>query len=389
MESSYMKLYKNLANKKNKVKYNKSRHNSKQQLKKNKSLTYYHYDGKMKYINKFHINDIKSNNNNSIVNKNNSKNNDKNNSSFCFLSNYECNDNVLFKAYKKSVLELFKILKTVFNKEIYKYEKIKKEFINNIQKFYNEEKQKIKEEINKNKKPINYNIKSYSKKKNKENKIINKNNEEINNSELHKNNSGFLTSLHKIKNNNFNLNTYDKIFNTNKYSNCRKSNQIKENSIKNKTNILYSNKFINRANVSGLSIAQKKRNNIDFNSFNNHKSLYTLIKNNNQMLGNSPTKNISNYRNDNIIKKFIKFSKNISDNKNAINKTCSQSLLNNQSFTNNEKQNKNENNKKKEKISNNNEFISIIKDGLDDNLKHIFNFSYENFLNKESERECN
>ena len=37
----------------------------------------------------------------------------------------------------------------------------------------------------------------------------------------------------------------------------------------------------------------------------------------------------------------------------------------------------------------NNELISKIKDSLDDNLKHIFNFSYENFLNKESERECN
>ena len=390
MESSYMKLYKNIANKKNKIKYNKSRHNSKQQLKKNKSLTYYHYDGQLNYINKFHINETKINNKKSLLNKHNSKNNDNNNSSFCFLSNYEYNDNILFKAYKKSVFELFKILKTFFNNEIYKYEKIKKEFMNNIQKFYNEEKKRIKEkEINNNKTPNNYNIKSYSKKKIKDNKIKNKNNEEMNISELHKNNSGNLTSLNKLKNNNYNINAFDKIFNTNKYSNCRKLNQIKENSIKNKTNILYSNKYMSRENISGISIAHKKKNNIYFNSFNNHKSLYTLIKNNNQILVNSPTKNVSNFRNDNIIKKFIKFSKNISDNKNMINKTCSQSLINDKSFSNNEKQNKINNNKKSEKSSNNNEFISIIKDGLDDNLKHIFNFSYENFLNKESERECN
>ena len=88
------------------------------------------------------------------------------------------------------------------------------------------------------------------------------------------------------------------------------------------------------------------------------------------------------------MKKFIKFSQNISD-KNVINRTCSQSLLNDKFFSNNEKQNKIDNNKKTDKSSKNNEIISKIKDSLDDNLKHIFSFSYENFLNKESERECN
>ena len=39
--------------------------------------------------------------------------------------------------------------------------------------------------------------------------------------------------------------------------------------------------------------------------------------------------------------------------------------------------------------SKNNELISKIKDSLDDNLKHIYYFCYENFLNKESERDCN
>ncbi len=40
-----------------------------------------------------------------------------------------------------------------------------------------------------------------------------------------------------------------------------------------------------------------------------------------------------------------------------------------------------------EKNTKSNELLSKIKESLDDNLKHIFNFSYENFLNKESERE--
>ena len=366
MESSYMKLYKDIASKKIKNKNNQSRQKYKQQLKKNNSLTYYHFDGQTNYINNFQINDLKINNKNSLFNnnKNNCKNNDKRNynTSFNFFSNYEYNDNILFKAYKKSVLELFKRLKKFFNKEEYKYEKIKREFMNNIQKFYDEERKKEKEkEINKNKTPNNYNIKSYSKK----------------------------TIKDKMKNKNNSINAYDKMFKTYKFSNSRKSNLIKDNSIKNKTNILFNNKFLNRSNLSDISFAQNKNNNSDFNSFNNHQSLYTLIKKNKTILENSPIKDIFNFRNDNIMRKFIKFSQNISGNKNTINKTCSQSLLNNKIITNNEKQNIIDNNRNPDKSSKNNEVISKIKDSVDDNLKHIFNFSYENFLNKETERECN
>ena len=109
------------------------------------------------------------------------------------------------------------------------------------------------------------------------------------------------------------------MFKTYKYSNCRKSNLIKDNSIKNKTNILYNNKSLNRSNISGVSFVQSKNNNSDFNNYYNHKSLYTLIKKNKTYFANSPIKNIYNYRNDNIMKKFIKFSQNISD-KNVINR---------------------------------------------------------------------
>ena len=383
MESSYMKLYKNIANKKNRIKHSKSRQNSTHQLKKNKSLTYYHFDGQINYINKIHIQDLKINDNKTISNNNNTNNKNNHNQSFIFR-NHEYNDFLLFNAYKKSVLELFKMLKIYMNNELYKYNKIKREFLCNIQKFYDEEKRKENNSKNKNKTPINYNIKSYSKKKIKEKNLKSKSKNQDNNSELYKNNNGYRTSMTKFINKNPNISIYDKIVKSYKYSNSRKSNQIKDNSIKNITNILYNNNSINRTNISGISFIQNNNNN-NFNSFHNHKSLYSILKKNKKMLVNSPLKNVCNQRNDNIMKKFIKFSKDISENKNCINKTCNQSIITNNRLLKEE----NENIKNNEKSSKNNELISKIKDSLDENLKHIFNFSYENFLNKESERECN
>ena len=403
MESSYMKLYKNINNKKNKIKYNKRKQNSKQQLKKNKSLTYYHFDGQINYINKFHINDLKlnkisnntnktlynNNNCNNNYNNKNKKNNSKINTSFCLLNNYEKDENILLKAYKRSVFELFKALKLYMNKELYKYDQIKREFLKNIQKFYNEEKNKEKN-IKRNNTPIN-NIKSYSKKKLKDSIIENKSlNKKIDENDLYKNYSGYSTSMIKfIKNNNinnnYNMSAYDKLVTTYKYTKNHKLNQIKDNSIiKNKTNI-GNNDSMNKSNLSGVSFIQNQNINkyLDYNGFNNHKSLYSLLKKNKDILGNSPIKDANNNRNDNIMKKFIKFSKNISENKNIINNTCNQSIINSNKLL---LEKKNDN---KIETSKNNELISKIKDSLDDNLKHILNFSYENFLNKESERECN
>jgi len=315
-----MKLYQNIALRKSKIKSGK---NSTQQLKKNKSLTYYNLEGKNSYLN--NLNDIKINCTNSGLNKN------------------DYNNNYLLIAYKKGVLELFKALKLYMKKEIYKYNKIKSEFLQNIQKFYNEEKTKDKKGIKKTASSMNYyNIKSYSKKK-----LI---------------------------------------------ANGRKSNQLKDNFIKNITGNISSqtqvmNKTNNNLGISflqnmnkknkninnNINIRNNKNNNYQLNSFINHKSLYSLLKNN-QMIGNSPLKFIDTSKNTNIIKKFIKFSSNISKAKNKENKE--------------NKENKNIN-EEKNIIAKNNEFILKIKDSLDDNLKHILNFSYENFLNKESERDCN
>mgnify|MGYP007101921015 FL=1 len=316
-----MKLYQNIALRKNKIKSNK---NSNQLLKKNKSLTYYHFEGQNNDM--MNINDIKVNCSNNGGNK-----------------AQEYNINYLLIAYKKGVLELFKELKIYMKKEVYKYNKIKNEFIQNIQKFYNEEKTKDKKIIKKTASSMNYNnIKSYSKKK----IITNGRKSNQIKEDLMKNITSNISSqtqiLNKINNNGSNINNFNYINNKTHHKNINKRNKI--------------------------------NNNYNFKSFVNHKSLYSLLKNN-KLLGNSPLKYMDNCKNNNIIKKFIKFSNNISKTKNKEKKE-------------NKKINE-ENNKIMEKTAKNNDLLLKIKDSLDDNLKHILNFSYENFLNKESERECN
>ena len=320
-----MKLYQNIALRKNKIKTNK---NSAHQIKKNKSLTYYNFEGQ----NNNNLNDI-------IINCINESRNNIN----------EYNINYLLIAYKKGILELFKSLKLYMKKEIYKYNKIKNEFLQNIQKFYNDEKSKENKVIKKNSSLKNYcNIKSYSKNK-------------------------------SIKN-------------------SRKSNQIKDKFMKNiSSNIPNQTQIINQANnnlgislwsntnnISNKNNNVKKRNiinnNLNFNSFMKHKSLYTLLKSN-KMIGNSPLKYIDNSNSNNIIKKFIKFSNNISKIKSKENKKVNEEIIL-------DKEN-NINGQRKiiGRTTKNNDLILKIKDSLDDNLKHILNFSYENFLNKESERD--
>ena len=320
-----MKLYQNIALRKNKIKTNK---NSAHQIKKNKSLTYYNFEGQ----NNNNLNDI-------IINCINESRNNIN----------EYNINYLLIAYKKGILELFKSLKLYMKKEIYKYNKIKNEFLQNIQKFYNDEKSKENKVIKKNSSLKNYcNIKSYSKNK-------------------------------SIKN-------------------SRKSNQIKDKFMKNiSSNIPNQTQIINQANnnlgislwpntnnISNKNNNVKKRNiinnNLNFNSFMKHKSLYTLLKSN-KMIGNSPLKYIDNSNSNNIIKKFIKFSNNISKIKSKENKKVNEEIILDK------EDNINGQRKIIGRTTKNNDLILKIKDSLDDNLKHILNFSYENFLNKESERD--
>ena len=335
METSYMKLYKNIALRKNKIKSNK---NSTQQLKKNKSLTYYHMEGQNNNLN--NITDIKVNYNNNCGNQIN-----------------EYNKNYLLIAYKKGVLELFKALKSYMKKEVYQYNKIKNEFLQNIQKFYNEEKTKDKKIIKKNSSSKSYynNIKSYSKKK----LIQNGRKSNQLKENFIKTITNDISSQTQIINNNKNN------FGFPLFTNGKPANNI----INNNTNNNHKN--INKRN--------KINTNCNFYSYVNHNSLYSIMKNN-KLLDNSPMKCIDNIKNNNIIKKFIKFSSNISKTKNR--------NINEENLIINDK-NTTENKKISERTAKNNDILLKIKDSLDDNLKHILNFSYENFLNKESERDCN
>jgi hypothetical protein len=322
-----MKLYQNIALRKNKIKTNK---NSAHQIKKNKSLTYYNFEGQ----NNNNLNDI-------IINCINESRNNIN----------EYNINYLLIAYKKGIQELFKSLKLYMKKEIYKYNKIKNEFLQNIQKFYNDEKSKENKVIKKNSSLKNYcNIKSYSKNKSiknsrKSNQIKDKFMKNISS------NIPNQTQIINQTNNNLGISLWP---NTNNISNKNKNNNVKKRNIIN--------------------------NNLNFNSFMKHKSLYTLLKSN-KMIGNSPLKYIDNSNSNNIIKKFIKFSNNISKIKSKENKKVNEEIIL-------DKEN-NINGQRKiiGRTTKNNDLILKIKDSLDDNLKHILNFSYENFLNKESERD--
>jgi hypothetical protein len=324
-----MRLYKDIALRKNEIKSNK---NSTQHLTKNKSLTYYHIEGKNNNLN--NITDIKVNCSNNSGNQ-----------------IIEYNKNYLLIAYKKGVLELFKALKSYMKKEVYKYNKIKNEFLQNIQKFYNDEKNKENKVIKKNSSLKNYcNIKSYSKNKSiknsrKSNQIKDKFMKNISS------NIPNQTQIINQANNNLGISLWP---NTNNISNKNKNNNVKKRNINN--------------------------NNLNFNSFMKHKSLYTLLKSN-KMIGNSPLKYIDNSNSNNIIKKFIKFSNNISKIKSKENKKVNEEIIL-------DKEN-NINGQRKiiGRTTKNNDLILKIKDSLDDNLKHILNFSYENFLNKESERD--
>ena len=131
---------------------------------------------------------------------------------------------------------------------------------------------------------------------------------------------------------------------------------------------------------------QRKNNNINNN---------LLIKNrNNTSNNNKLQKQLTN----NLLlskkgKNNITTKKKFSPNNNLINSNKKSENINNIKRRNKENKNKKEEkieeNKRneKEKDNKNDEQLKKIKSGLDDNLKFLFNFSYENFLNKESEND--
>jgi hypothetical protein len=128
---------------------------------------------------------------------------------------------------------------------------------------------------------------------------------------------------------------------------------------------------------------QRKKNSglgKNFSSTNKNKKIQKQLNNNLISKKKNRSNNMINNKISNIVIYSDKKSKNLNSNKSIkpsenINKKNERIIEENKNETNN-----NENSKNAEQLKQ-------IKSGLDENLKFLFNFSYENFLNKESESE--
>ena len=120
-----------------------------------------------------------------------------------------------------------------------------------------------------------------------------------------------------------------------------------------------------------------------------HKSLYTLSRYNNKILSQSPNK--INENDLTFVNQYF------TEKNNPINSKSNRSInINNKSSNSKNLSNINLNHKtiknfiineiKKNENNSSYDLLSKIKDSLEDDLKGMFNFSYEYFLNQESER---
>ena len=315
-----------------------------------------------------HINTFKHFNNNNIIND---------------ISKYiSINKSLLLSAYEKSILILFENLKSYMKNDLKFFNELKENFIKNVQDFYQKKKYEFSTIPNKMKEEIKI-----------DNYINYKTSININKNSRIKSKSNSNITFHKKNKTHFN-NSMRKFFSGLSYNSINKSNaSIKTLSINNKSKII---------------------NNAQKNKEITHKnSLYSLIKSDKQLISNSPIKEITknNYK-FSILNNFIDLKK-----KNKINSsestqngyTIKSEKSNNCSFNKNDVNNyitnlhnnihnniyynkiisqiPNKTNSEKYVLSN--DLITRIKNSLDENLKGIFDFSYESFLNKETEREGN
>ena len=321
--------------------------------------------------------------------------NKKNNNLMKKISNYiSINKSILLSAYEESLRILFDSLKLYLKNDILYFNNLKDNFIKNVQNFYKKNKNNFSFI------PHNNNI-QYKKE---EIKIDN-----------------YLSYNNNIKNKNLKQN-YSTVFHKKNKSHINKSinkmiSSLSNNSI-NKSNISNHNSRSNNKN------SKNKKNKVPFKN-----SLYSLIKGKNKpLITNSPVKDLINKKHKfSLLNNFIDFNKN--------KKNCSGTVQNGSSLKTEKAKNgkdikvikyqskkidiqsnnqnsliKKENNNyitnisnniyynniisqipdkinNENNILNNNDLISCIKNTLDENLKGMFDFSYESFLNKESERE--
>ena len=243
--------------------------------------------------------------------------------------------NKIIDSYEKTIISLFDLIKSLFENNIYLElkQKFKIEFENNL-------KSKIKDEkdsSNSIRKIIDETMKKFTN--------INSNSQSKNNLELTP--SFIKTKPHTllIKNERNHSpyqsnpkNTYTQIQKYNSYSNKNRNSKSTQNT----SSINSINKFsFNRELL-----------------FNHNKNNISMHKKN--------SNNIKNIINDNNINNNNNYNNKVNININDINDM-------------NENKNNNE-------LEGNNELLSKIKESLDDTLKNMFTFSYEHFLNKESER---
>ena len=161
--------------------------------------------------------------------------------------------------------------------------------------------------------------------------------------------------------------------------------------------------YTNAMNMKNKSLSTSKQN------FQSHKSLYTLSKPGKKVNTSSPEKPVNTKHNflHHYYKSFHTHNNGAAKRKeknksNNISNISVPNIINNlnyqmKGYLYKDYCNKNENKTYNDDIVNHNkrpqeentsELLSQIKNSLDDNLKGFFEFSYENFLNKETEREC-
>ena len=332
-----------------------------------------------------HINTFKHFNNNNIIND---------------ISKYiSINKSLLLSAYEKSILILFENLKSYMKNDLKFFNELKENFIKNVQDTYQKKKYEFSKIPNKMKEELKFdNYINYKTSNNKNSRKKSKSNSNI--------------TYHKKNKTRFN-NSMRKFFSGLSYNSINKSNASIKTSYKNK---------IKNDSQKNKEITQKK-------------SLYSLIKSDKQLMCNSPIEEIAknNYK-FSILNSFIDLKKinkinssestqngftikseksnngrdiykngeeeknineNCSFNKNDANNyiTNIHNNIHNSNIHNNIYYNKiisqipNKTNSEKYILSN--DLITRIKNSLDENLKGIFDFSYESFLNKETEREGN
>ena len=318
-------------------------------------------DIKKKQINKRATNYFNLNNNN--INQINSKTisskdykpEEKN------ISNYiSINKSFLLDAYEKSLLILFDTLRLYMKNDLHFFNELKDNFIKNVHIFYQKGKNKF--------------------------SIL------LPNSTKSKTNSKITFNQNNTSHNNMN-----NINNINHLS-SKSFFGLSDNSLSK-----------SKSNISKQASLNNIKKNITYK-----KSLYSLTKESNKALmpkNNNLKKLAKKDYNLTILKNFLEFNKNLKYNrtknsKNIFNNKTDKDINNNIKEKNNINKTTNNNNninnfyynkiinkipndygKKGEESNENNNLIACIKNSLDDNLKNMFDFSYQSFLNKESERE--